>query len=68
MTKIQELLGKILQSRIKTEKEKGILDVEEMQETISMLLADGQITVEQYAEFKEMIVPVEENTDETITE
>ena len=73
MTKMQELLGKILRTRITNEKAKGTLNVEEMQNTLDILYAGGKITDEQYVEFTTMITPVEENSDleeaeETATE
>jgi hypothetical protein len=57
MTKIQEILGKILTSRIKRENVAGILETnkEKLTETLDIFLAGDKITAEQYGEFSEMI-------------
>lgn len=59
MSKIQELLGKILKSRIEREKVAGNLDADKvnLSETLDIFLAGNKITSEQYAEFTEMINP-----------
>lgn len=70
MTKTQELLGKILKQRIETEKEKGTLNVEEIQNTLDILYAGGKITDEQYVEFTTAITTEESSgtQEETATE
>ncbi|AQR93524.1 hypothetical protein [Clostridium saccharoperbutylacetonicum] len=59
MTKIQELLGKILKNRINSEleKEKSEQNFAGIQETMDIFLAGDKITAEQYAEFTELINP-----------
>ena len=59
MTKIQEILGKILKSRIEREKAAGTLEnnKETLIETLDIFLAGDKITAEQYGEFSEMITP-----------
>lgn len=54
MTK-QELLTKILISRINTLKANGVTDFTEIKNTIDILLAGGSITSEQYSEIKDLI-------------
>ncbi|OOM81824.1 hypothetical protein CLPUN_08180 [Clostridium puniceum] len=55
MTKMQELLGKILRSRINEELKKEIKDFKTIQETMDIFLAGDKITTEQYAEFTTLI-------------
>jgi hypothetical protein len=59
MTKIQELLGKILKSRIEREKVAGTIETNKasLSETLDIFLAGDKITAEQYAEFTELITP-----------
>ena len=59
MTKLQELLGKILRSRIEREKAAGTLETNKttISETLDIFLAGDKITTEQYAEFTELITP-----------
>ncbi|AGX43267.1 hypothetical protein [Clostridium saccharobutylicum] len=62
MTKMQEIIGKILTSRITREKANNTLNVEEVTNTLNIFLAGETITSEQYAEFTEMITPVTTTT------
>lgn len=57
MTKIQELLGKILKSRIEREKAVGTLEANKatITQTLDIFLAGDKITADQYAEFTELI-------------
>jgi hypothetical protein len=59
MTTLQELLGKILTSRINTEKANGTLDAdkENLSQTLDIFLAGDKITTDQYAGFTELIDP-----------
>ncbi|AGX44497.1 hypothetical protein [Clostridium saccharobutylicum] len=65
MTKMQEIIGKILKSRITREKANNTLNVEEITNTLNIFLAGETITSEQYAEFREMIIPVETDAHKT---
>ncbi|UZP04244.1 hypothetical protein JW813_04385 [Clostridium botulinum] len=57
MTKMQELLGRILKNRINAEKEAGTLESDKvnLNETLDILLAGNKIIAEQYAEFIALI-------------
>lgn len=57
MTKMQEILGKILKSRIEREKVAGTLETNKasLSETLDIFLAEDKITADQYTEFTEMI-------------
>ncbi|OOM81372.1 hypothetical protein CLPUN_11240 [Clostridium puniceum] len=57
MTKMQELLGKILRNRINEELKKEVKDFKTIQETMDIFLAGDKITTEQYAEFTTLITP-----------
>lgn len=57
MTKIQELLGKILRNRINAELKKEVKDFTIIQETMDIFLAGDKLTSEQYAEFTELVTP-----------
>lgn len=59
MTKMQELLGRILRNRINAEKESGTLENDKvnLNETLDIFLAGNKITAEQYAEFSTLITP-----------
>lgn len=59
MTKSQELLGKILRSRIERERVAETLETNKtiLTETLDIFLAGDKITTEQYAEFTELITP-----------
>ena len=65
MTILQELLGKILTSRINTEKANGTLDADRdnISKTLDIFLAGDKITTDQYAEFTNLINPT--TTDST---
>ena len=65
MTTLQELLGKILTSRINTEKANGTLDADRdnISKTLDIFLAGDKITTDQYAEFTNLINPT--TTDST---
>ncbi|OOM71093.1 hypothetical protein CLPUN_50850 [Clostridium puniceum] len=56
MTKLQELLGKILKSRIEREIEDGILETDKANlcETLDIFMASKKITSEQYKELAEL--------------
>lgn len=58
MTPIQKLLGDILKRRIAAElaKDPASQNFEEIETTIAIFLADGKLTMEQYAELTSMIV------------
>lgn len=60
MTKMQEILGRILRNRINADIKDGALetDRERLQETMDMFVAGNKITAEQYAEFTELITPI----------
>lgn len=57
MTKMQELLGKILKNRINAELKKDVSerDFTSIQETMDIFLAGGKITTEQYTELSNLI-------------
>jgi hypothetical protein len=59
MTTLQELLGKILTSRINTEKANGTLDAdkENLSQTLDVFLAGNKITLDQYKELTALITP-----------
>lgn len=59
MTKMQEIIGKILKSRIEREKVAGTLETnkEKLTETLDIFLAGDKITSEQYEEFTGLITP-----------
>ena len=59
MTKMQELLGRILINRINTEleKDKTTQSFASNQETMDIFLAGDKITAEQYSEFSGLITP-----------
>lgn len=59
MTILQELLGKILTSRINTEKANGTLEVDKdnISQVLDIFLAGNKITTDQYAEFTNLITP-----------
>ena len=59
MTTLQELLGKILTSRINTEKVNGALDADKdnLSKTLDIFLAGNKITMNQYTELTELINP-----------
>ncbi|MBN7573663.1 MULTISPECIES: hypothetical protein [Clostridium] len=61
MTKMQELLGRILNNRINAEltKDKQGQNFVSIQETMDIFLAGDKITAEQYADFTALIVPVD---------
>ncbi|OSA97129.1 UNVERIFIED_ORG: hypothetical protein B2H98_08950 [Clostridium botulinum] len=58
MTKMQELLGRILKNRIKDELTNKPPIFTEIQETMDIFLAGNKITTEQYSEFTVLITPV----------
>ena len=57
MTKMQELLGKILKNRINAElkKDASERDFTSIQETMDILFDGGKITTEQYTELSNLI-------------
>lgn len=57
MTKMQEILGRILRNRINSELIKEVKSFTSIQETMDIFLAGDKITAEQYAEFIELITP-----------
>lgn len=59
MTKLQELLGKILRNRIIREKNDGTFEADKanLSETLDIFIAGDKITVEQYAELTDLITP-----------
>ncbi len=65
MTTLQELLGKILTSRINTEKVSGALDADKnnLSQTLDIFLAGNKITMDQYTELTNLINPT--TTDST---
>lgn len=69
MTKIQELLGKILKNRINAElaKANSEQNFTSVQETMDIILAGDKITADQYAEFTNLITPtnITNNNSET---
>jgi hypothetical protein len=67
MTTLQELLGKILTSRINTEKVNGTLDSDKdnISKTLDIFLAGNKITTDQYAEFTNLITPSISSTTES---
>ncbi len=64
MTTLQELLGKILTSRINTEKANGTLDTdkENLSQTLDIFLAGNKITMDQYTELTELVTPTTADT------
>ncbi len=64
MTRLQELLGKILKNRILREQTSGTLDADKanLSETLDIFLAGDKITSIQYAELTELINPTPVNT------
>lgn len=56
MTKLQELLGKILKSRIERETTEGTLEADKanLSETLDIFIANNKITSEQYKELLEL--------------
>ncbi|WP_252224253.1 MULTISPECIES: hypothetical protein [unclassified Clostridium] len=58
MTKMQELLGRILKNRINDELTNQPSIFTEIQETMDIFLAGNKITTEQYSEFIVLITPV----------
>ena len=64
MTRLQELLGKILKNRILREQTSGTLDADKanLSETLVIFLAGDKITSIQYAELTELINPTPVNT------
>lgn len=69
MTKMQELLGRILKNRITGEltKEKAVQNFTTIQETMDIFIAGDKITTEQYAEFTELIRPTSNSVESTAT-
>ena len=59
---MNEVIGRILKSRITREKANNTLNVEEMTNTLNIFLAGGSITAEQYAEFTDLIAPAAAST------
>lgn len=59
MTKLQELLGKILKNRITREQADGTLEADKanLSETLDIFLAGNKITAEQYTELTGLITP-----------
>jgi hypothetical protein len=59
MTKLQELLGKILTNRITREKADETLDDDRdnLNQTLDLFLAGDKITADQYAGFTDSISP-----------
>jgi len=59
MTKMQDILGRILRNRIHADIKEGTLetDRESLQQTMDMFVAANKITAEQYAEFAQLITP-----------
>ncbi|NFE85949.1 UNVERIFIED_ORG: hypothetical protein B2H98_05210 [Clostridium botulinum] len=58
MTKMQELLGRILKNRINAELKNETKEFNSIQETMDIFLAGNKITTEQYSEFTVLITPV----------
>ncbi|AIY79424.1 hypothetical protein U728_3792 (plasmid) [Clostridium botulinum 202F] len=58
MTKMQELLGRILKNRINAEFKNEVKEFKSIQETMDIFLAGNKITTEQYSEFTVLITPV----------
>lgn len=56
MTKLQELLGKILKSRIERETIDGTLEADKanLSETLDIFIANNKITSEQYKDLVEL--------------
>jgi hypothetical protein len=69
MTTLQELLGKILTSRINTEKANGTLDADKgnISNILDIFLAGNKITTDQYADFTNLITPTITNDKESGT-
>jgi hypothetical protein len=67
MTKLQELLGKILRNRIEREKADGTLDADKtsLSDTLDIFIAGNKITADQYSEFTELINPAAATTNST---
>jgi hypothetical protein len=57
MTKMQEILGRILRNRINSELKKEVKDFTSIQETMDIFLAGDKITADQYTEFTGVITP-----------
>lgn len=57
MTPLQKILGDILKRRINAElsKDSASQNFTEIDQSISIFLADGKLTMDQYAEFADMI-------------
>jgi hypothetical protein len=55
MTKMQEILGRILRNRINSELKKEEKNFTSIQETMDIFLAGDKITAEQYSEFTGLI-------------
>lgn len=64
MTKDQEILGRILKSRIEREMTNGTLekDKDNLNKTLNIFLGGDAITLDQYSEFTELITPVATTT------
>lgn len=58
MTKMQELLGRILKNRINAELKNETKEFNSIKETMDIFLAGNKITTEQYSEFTVLITPV----------
>jgi hypothetical protein len=69
MTKMQELLGKILRNRIESElvKEKVEQNFATIKETMDIFLAGDKIAADQYEEFTNLIKPSDNTTDNSET-
>ena len=69
MTKLQELLGKILKNRIEREKVDGTLETDKinLSDTLDIFIAGNKITADQYSEFTELINPAAATTNNTTT-
>jgi len=59
MTKMQDILGRILRNRINADIKEGTLenDRESLQQTMDMFVAGNKITAEQYAELNALMNP-----------
>ena len=64
MTTLQELLGKILTSRINTEKANGTLDADKdnLSKTLDIFLAGNKIAMDQYTELTELVTSTTADT------
>lgn len=65
MTKMQEIMGRILTNRITRDKANNTLNIEEITNMLKIFLAGDDITFEQYTGFIDVITPVANTTTVT---